>query len=382
VPAAEAETFGFKLPDDRHIALAVSGGSDSVAMLRLAAQARQFGQIISILTVDHGLRPGSTEEARWVDALARNQGFVHATLKWDGPKPPTGIQAKARQARYDLMTAWCLAHGASVLLTAHTRDDQAETVAMRMQRTDTALSLSAILPEMSWKNVKVARPLLDATRNELRRFLDELGQDWIDDPSNENPAFERVRVRRALAGHAMLAERAKEAMAAVQAAEQAALSFLRRELEIFPEGYGVLRRDAISGLETHARDAALRELIRLFGQGSVTPAELQRLAGWASSDGNSRRTLGGAIFASRKRELLIGREWGRIKPATVPPSGELTWDGRFCVLAEPGAIIEAAGNTSNLQRLPILPCFVQNGLPVIPGLQLRRPDATFTRCLR
>ena len=108
---------------ERHVGLAVSGGSDSMSLLRLAA--RWAGEHrLTVLTVDHGLRPGSAEEAAQVGRRAAALGLPHVTLSWEGEKPATGIQAKAREARYRLMKEWCEANGVPALLTAHTIDDQ------------------------------------------------------------------------------------------------------------------------------------------------------------------------------------------------------------------------------------------------------------------
>ncbi|NJO35566.1 MAG: tRNA lysidine(34) synthetase TilS [Rhodospirillales bacterium] len=123
-------------------------------------------------------------------------GVAHVTLIWKGGKPRTGIQAAAREARYGLMTEWCRANGATRLLTAHTQDDQAETVLMRLARTSSIESLAGIARHGAWEGVAVFRPLLGVAKSELRQFLAGLGQSWIDDPSNEDERFERVRVRK------------------------------------------------------------------------------------------------------------------------------------------------------------------------------------------
>src|SRR5690606_12644273 len=104
--------------------------------------------------------------------------------------------ARARQARYDLMNDWCRANGATVLMTAHTLDDQAETVLMRLARTSSLDSLAGIPKLGQWQGLKVFRPLLGERRETLRQYLRALGQEWIEDPSNDDPRFERVRIRK------------------------------------------------------------------------------------------------------------------------------------------------------------------------------------------
>ena len=135
---------------DRACALAVSGGSDSTALMVLFAdwlrQAERDAGLHTVLVVDHGLRPGSADEARAVADRAAALGFRHAVLAWQGPKPHTGIQAAARAARYRLMAEHMTAHDIGCLLTAHTRDDQAETLLMRLARGSGVDGLAAMAP--------------------------------------------------------------------------------------------------------------------------------------------------------------------------------------------------------------------------------------------
>jgi len=172
-----------------------------MAMLRLAETwSRQRGgePKLSVLTVDHGLRANSAREAGQVAAWCRTLGLDHEVLVWTGAKPETGLQAKARNARYDLMGGWCREHGAAWLLTAHTLEDQAETVLMRLARTTSIDSLAGIPRLGQWQGTRLLRPLLPMSRPALRSWLGELGQSWIDDPSNEDERFERVRIRKAM----------------------------------------------------------------------------------------------------------------------------------------------------------------------------------------
>ena len=136
----------------RACALAVSGGSDSTALMVLFAdwlrQRRADAGAHTVLTVDHGLRPESAAEARAVADQAAALGFRHALLVWRGPKPSTGLQAAAREARYQLMRDYMGAHDIATLFTAHTRDDQAETLLMRLARGSGLDGLAAIAPSI------------------------------------------------------------------------------------------------------------------------------------------------------------------------------------------------------------------------------------------
>lgn len=192
----------------RHVILAVSGGSDSTALLHLAAlQTVKLANppALTCVTVDHQLRPGSQAEARNVASMCKVLGVRHQTLVWDGAKPNSGIQDAARNARRRLIAAIAAEIGADAVFTGHTFNDQMETVAMRQKR-GPGPGLAGIAPvsivfnhEGAGEPVPFIRPLMEATRADLRAFLHTLGAAWIDDPSNENAAFERVAIRRELA---------------------------------------------------------------------------------------------------------------------------------------------------------------------------------------
>ena len=266
----------------------------------------------------------------------------------------TGIQAAARTARYGLMAAWCRANGAALLLTGHTLDDQAETVAMRLARTTSPDSLAGIRPLGDWQGLPLGRPLLGARRQSLRAYLTEIGQQWIDDPSNEDSRFERVRVRRALAD----AERAGTApdrlaaLAAVNADEArqlatAADAWLAQALDEREAGYCILPAAAFRSLSEPLQQRVLARVIAHYGGQAPQPeaGELRRLARWAAADlGPPRRTLGGAVAGRRKRDFWVTRELGRIPaaPVIVPESGRILWDRRFLIEAAPGSLVSAA----------------------------------------
>ena len=186
------------------VCVAVSGGGDSMALLRLAADwASQRRRAVLALTVDHRLRPEAAEEARFVAGTARQLGIPHQTLTWQAP---VAGQEKARRARHDLLAQAAAGAGSGLILTAHTEDDQAETFLIRARAGSGWYGLAGIQPVSlspalgQGMPVLLARPLLATSRAALRQMLETLGQTWIEDPSNENPAFERVRVRRRLAG--------------------------------------------------------------------------------------------------------------------------------------------------------------------------------------
>ena len=180
-----------------HLAAAVSGGRDSLALMHLlAGWCRAQGGQLTILTVDHGLRAEAAGEARQVGTWAAALGLPHVVLGWQGPKPATGIQAAARSARYAGMTAWCREANVLHLALGHQADDQRETVAMRKARSEEGLlGLAGMSAIASRDGVRLLRPLLGISRADITAYLGAIGQDWLEDPSNSAEQFERVRWR-------------------------------------------------------------------------------------------------------------------------------------------------------------------------------------------
>src|SRR5665213_1336541 len=152
------------------IVLAVSGGPDSIALMWLASRWRNAlarGPRLVAVTVDHGLRSEAAREAREVKRLARTLELPHRTLRWTGTKPKTGLPAAARAARYRLLAQAARAHGATHILTAHTRDDQAETLLMRLLRGSGVVGLAAMARESDREGVLLARPFLNVSKSRL-----------------------------------------------------------------------------------------------------------------------------------------------------------------------------------------------------------------------
>lgn len=206
------------------IALAVSGGSDSMAMLLLAAAAFP-GQVLAA-TVDHGLRAEAAAEAELVAALCHRLNVPHATLAPPGPITGSSIQKQARLARYAALEAWMAEQDVRVLLTAHHADDQAETLLMRLNRASGTTGLSGIRAVRESGNALILRPLLRWRRRELREVAQAAGIEWVEDPSNADARYDRTRYRAFLAGQSLLSAGALAAAAAHIEETDAALDTL------------------------------------------------------------------------------------------------------------------------------------------------------------
>lgn len=187
------------------LAVALSGGGDSVALLHILARCFDPGQVELIAaTVDHGLRDGSAQEAAEAGQQASALGVPHTILRWQGWDGQGNLQEAARAARYDLLCDWALGQGAGALAVAHTADDQAETLLMRLGRAAGVTGLSGIPPRRLRGAVMLLRPLLGLRRDDLRAYLRRHSLNWAEDPSNRDTRFARVRARAALSGLADL----------------------------------------------------------------------------------------------------------------------------------------------------------------------------------
>lgn len=302
------------------LAVAVSGGADSMALTLLAdAWARRRGGAITGLTVDHRLRAESAQEARRVGIWLSGKGIAHRTLRWLGAKPGSGIEAAAREARYGLLAQWCRRQDVLHLLTAHHGDDQAETILLRRGRGSGAEGLSGMAPVRALPGVRLLRPLLARRRADLAATLAAMDQPWLEDPSNQDPRFARVRARRALAGGN------GETLSLLAVADAAAAGRRR--------GRGVLADLAAHGVRLHPagfcwfdpnpclrRDAALLapllgDILRCIGGGIHRPRRdsLERLClAVAAGRLDGGRTLAGARVLPRAAGLLVCREPGRL----------------------------------------------------------------------
>ena len=326
------------------LALAVSGGSDSLALLHLAAAwraARDTGPELHVLTVDHGLRESSREEAAMVGRLASALDLPHAILAWERHgEGHTALQARARAARYDLMVAYCHAHDIPALATAHTLDDQAETLLMRLKRGSGLDGLAAIPMTGAWSGIAVERPLLDVAKTRLIATLDARGIGFVSDPSNVDIRFERARVRGeagALAALGLTAEAlarsARRLRRAREALDHAAESFLAASSEVSGAGYATVDRNALLAAPQEIALRALSRLIAVVGGGEepLRLAKVETLLASLASCPDKTHTLGRCRIGSLGQRLGIFRE---VRAKGLPmialhPGMRALWDNRF-----------------------------------------------------
>jgi tRNA(Ile)-lysidine synthase len=306
------------------IVLAVSGGPDSIALMWLAARWRRAltrGPELVAVTIDHGLRAEAAREARDVKRLAKSLDLPHRTLRWTGPKPKAGLPAAAREARYRLLAQAARAGGATHILTGHTRDDQAETLLMRMLRGSGIAGLAAMARETERDGVRLVRPLLDIPKSRLIATLQKAKIDFADDPTNHDVSFTRPRLRAVLAEEggdsrnlARLASRLARANAAVEVLADGAERYVAlRDRDPQRPGFDAA---VFAALPEEIRVRLLKRAIDRAGHEG--PAELGKVEtllsaldrAVAGGAGKLKQTLAGAVIS------LAG---GRIRVEPAPP---------------------------------------------------------------
>ena len=324
---------------DMPVAVACSGGADSMSLtLIIAGWAKANNRAIIALTVDHGLRKESQEEARQVGKWLKKRGIAHAILSWKGKKPVRNIQEAARKTRYRLLADYCKTHHIPYLLVAHHLEDQAETFLLRLARGSGVDGLSAMSALTSLYGIQIVRPLLDIPKTELLAYLKACKQPYISDPSNENTAYDRVKMRSLLpmlAKAGLTPERialaAKNMARARKHLESETSDFLDRACDFFPEGYALLHA------LPESEEIALRALAKLLMaiSGSETKPrleELERLYNAIKNPAFKAATLGGAVFSLHKKSVLIYREQQNIAaPIAIRAGKEIGWDNRFMI---------------------------------------------------
>jgi tRNA(Ile)-lysidine synthase len=331
---AEADRLFADLVDESALVLAVSGGADSTALLYLLARWRKRHKPspkLHAVTIDHGLRPQSRSEASGVKRIAAQLGVVHRTMRWAGKKPLTGLQEKARAERYRLLLAAAHRAGARCVITAHTLDDQAETVLFRLARGSGLAGIGAMArvshagfhgPVMrsARGSPALVRPLLGVAKARLVATLHAAGIAHVEDPSNADPRFARVRWRKlapVLAAEGLtaarlvqLARRVRRNEAAIEAVVTAAFDRLGWRPQAWTIAF-----DA-RGLRDVPAEIALRLIGRAASEvGDEGPVELGKLESLCEaladaldrSSPRFRQTLAGAMVSLQRDRLIVER---------------------------------------------------------------------------
>jgi len=372
------------------LGLAVSGGGDSTALAVLLAEAGLAG--LHVLTVDHGLRPGSADDAAAVEALAARLGLPCETLFAAGP-PAGSLQAWARRERYRLMRQAAERRGLAAVVTAHTLDDQAETFLLRLARGSGLRGLGAMRPRAVVDGLTVLRPFLGTRRGALREALLARGIAWREDPSNGDPRFDRIAMRslsQRLAAVGLtpvrLAAAAGHLERAGRAIDGAVAELAGTALRLDRAGAVTLARAPWCAAPEEVRLRLLADAVAIAG-GAAFPPRLAALQAAASvfRHGTGRSTLGRAVAEGAPDRLTLWREMRGIDPVEVPPGTNAVFDGRYSVTCAPdappvtvAALGPLAGACPPLWHPGALAAapgvFVADRLVAVPSLGVRRRD--------
>ncbi len=365
------------------IAIATSGGADSMALLLLAkAWANAQGGKIIAITVNHNLRTEAEEEALQVASWCKKLGIEHKILHWEHTeKPISSIQTKAREARYLLLTGYCRDNNILHLLTAHHLDDQIETMFFRLARGSKLSGLSAMPAQTIIAGVRLLRPFLQIPKSRLIATLQINEQKWVEDPSNQNSKYERVHIRKQLVeldDDKSLKYRINNVINKLgkfrNILENSIASELTNAVKIYPMGY------AFIDLDKNISEQSLTAIIQTIN-GEEHPPRSEKITNLYrsiySDKPKSKHSLAGLIFeVIDKNKMLIYREIQAIeKPAQIIANTKILWDKRFLVESSITLIIRQLGSDGLSQIKQYTPNLLRNMPPArilrtIPSLWL------------
>ncbi|MYZ48143.1 tRNA lysidine(34) synthetase TilS [Propylenella binzhouense] len=337
------------------LVLAVSGGPDSTALMLLVSRWNERPPVL-VATVDHGLRPESAAEAGTVAANAARLGLSCRVLRL-GRLPAGNRQAAARSARYRALADLAREVDAEAIVTAHHREDQAETFLMRIARGSGVYGLGAMRPMVRTGDIAIARPLLGVSRSALHRLASASGLPLAGDPSNEDERYERVRMRRlqpALDRHGLDAERlagtADRLARAADALDACCERLVFDACSISEWGSVTGPLEALTEAHEEIAERSLARMLAAVAGADYTPehASIGSLLGALAAGPAGervRRTLHGAVVTASGGLFEIRREWGRAGLPTMParPAETIVWDGRFRIsVPNADAVLEIA----------------------------------------
>ncbi len=322
----------FGIEREQTVGVAVSGGSDSLAMLSLLHEA---GWSLEAATVDHGLRPEAAEEAAYVARVCAELGVPHATLTVDLSDTGGNLQDRARRGRYGALQAWAAERGIRYVALGHTLDDQAETFLMRLARGSGLDGLTGLGARLEMVGAVFLRPFRSFRRDDLKDYLRLRQVTWIDDPSNEDERFDRVKARRILKSLDPLGVTVDGLAMTMRnlASARRALQDLARDiaLEAFREEGGdlVFDRQRVEGTS----EETLRRLLVgavMYLSGNDYPPRRQTVTELQEALRNEcKMTVGGCIFSHEDEATRVTREFNAVKNLSCPT--DQPWDGRWCL---------------------------------------------------
>ena len=304
------------LENGLNIAVAVSGGSDSMALSILFNRLiKEYNGKLHCVTINHQLREESDIEAIKVREILRSYDINHHIIPWIGPKPKSNIQENARLARYKLLTEYCHQHGIKYLATGHQKNDQAENFIIRADHGSGINGLSGIPKVTIMNDITIIRPLLEFNKKELQEFLESQNIEWIEDPSNQNEQFTRVKVRNLLKQYPEWIDKLNVVSKNLPRAKECVDHMLNnsiKELVTYPiQDSAVFEFTKFNELPQEIRFRMLAKLLQDIG-GNLKPARAERIEGLMAKIELGMKfkasTLAGCLIRRKKEQIIIKLE--------------------------------------------------------------------------
>ncbi len=326
--------------NNNKISVSVSGGPDSIVLLFLLSNwALSESLILYAFTVNHKLREESEDEAKFVASYCESIKVKHKVLNWENDNPKSGIQEKARLARYSLLSKECRNNGINLLLTAHHADDVAETFAYRLLSGSNLDGLAPIKTIRTLNSIYLGRPFLRLSKEKILNTIKVKKLKYIVDPTNYNTEFTRIKMRNILNIEPKLKNDFIKTSQVFQKLKDIIyhnmIDSFKNSVKIFPEGYISVKKSLFLSLPNFICIKFLSYNLQKIGNKKYPPRSksLKYLLLNIKTKNIKRLTVSGCIISIKKNELTIMREYFRIKDSSIllsPKSSEL-WDKRFRV---------------------------------------------------
>ena len=328
------------------IAIAVSGGIDSMVLMKISSLSKKIdSKNIHILAIDHNLRKGSKEEALFVKKEASKLGFKTSILTWKGKKPKSGIQEKARKKRYNLLFDYCKKNNISDLFFAHHLDDQIENFIFRMFRGSGIVGLTSFSNYSKRNNINIIRPLIEIPKSDLVLFAKKQKIEWIEDPSNSNSDFDRVKIRNVLQNFyddgfdkRLFLKSISKLKSINEDIEYLIEDYIAKYIEIYENIYVSIKREFFNNSPREIQMRVIKNCISFFApEKFYSPKDLKisNILDWIKNNPQiDSKTLGGTLFKKNNNVIILYKEVKKlsdIKPINISKSEFKSWDNRFLV---------------------------------------------------
>ena len=328
------------------IAIAVSGGIDSMVLMKISSLSKKIkSNNIHILTINHDLRKGSKEETLFVRKEADKLGLKVCILTWKGKKPKSGIQEKARKKRHNLLFNYCKKNYISDLFFAHHLDDQIENFIFRMFRGSGIVGLTSFSNFSKIDKINLIRPLIETPKSDLLLFAKKQKIEWIEDPSNLNLDFDRVKIRNVLKNFydsgfdkKLFLKSIRKLKSINEDIESLTKDYITKYIEVYENIYVIIKKEFFSNSPKEIQMRVIKNCISFFAPEQLySPKDIKiiNILNWIKCNPKvDSKTLGGTLFKKNNNVIILYKEVNKlshIKPVNISKSEFKSWDNRFLV---------------------------------------------------